>query len=384
LADAVSAQAISLDQFVHDATARNLSLKAIGASTEAKQQDAYGIRLPPPQASLIQMHMSGSDASGFMVDQSVPFPTKITSEHNTRRTQALANEAAKNAREREITSAAKFLYFRLWESQERFRLLNEKAKIVKDHIRLARAAARSDSFLKIHVLKAENDLDLLKNEILQAEQGIRERQIEAAEFLNRDPQTFRPVALEFPLSPIPNESSLEKPFQLQTTKFELESLRSKEKEVRASWFPDFNLQYKEMGATPMMPRYSEVMVGATFPFVFFWETKAESDRAAAERQEGEFLFEKERLKIDAERTTLLERAASLKKQLDQFSNELIPRAEKRLKIVHNLAPRDMETMQDQRETMEAFPDLKLKALSVREQYEKTVMELEKFKSGEAR
>jgi hypothetical protein len=124
------------------------------------------------------------------------------------------------------------------------------------------------------------------------------------------------------------------------------------------------------------------MVGATVPFAFFWETNAESGRAAAKRQEGEFLYEKERRRIDSARVTLFERASSLRRQLDQFTNELLPRAEKRMKIVHNLAPRDMETLQDQRETLEAFPDLKLRALDLREQYEKTIMELEKFASGD--
>lgn len=53
-----------------------------------------------------------------------------------------------------------------------------------------------------------------------------------------------------------------------------------------------------------------------------------------------------------------------------------------MRLVHNLAPRDMETLQDHRETMEAFPGFKLKALDIRDQYEQTVTELEKFQSGD--
>ena len=58
--------------------------------------------------------------------------------------------------------------------------------------------------------------------------------------------------------------------------------------------------------------------------------------------------------------------------------KLIPRAEKRMRLVRNQAPRDMETLQDHREIMEAFPDLKLKSLALREQYEEAVSELEKY------
>jgi hypothetical protein len=59
-------------------------------------------------------------------------------------------------------------------------------------------------------------------------------------------------------------------------------------------------------------------------------------------------------------------------------NKLLPRAEQRMKIVHNLAPRDMETIQDHRETMEAFPNLKMAELELRMQYEETIAELEKY------
>lgn len=375
---------ISLDQFVQEAGKQNLSLKAKTAASVSDRERAYGIRLPPAQVNLIQMQMAGTSTPGFIAAQTLPFPTKIADEHSARRAEAFASEAARNATKQEVIAEARFIYYRLWQAQERLRLLNEKARVIEDHIRLALAASRSDSFLKIHVLKAENDLDLLRNDIVQAEQQIRESQIAAAEFLNRDPNAYRPLASSFPLSPLPQRPALEKPYQIEMKKFELEALRSKERLARAEWFPDFSLQYKEMGATPMLPRYSEIMVGATLPFVFFWQAKAESGRASAQRQEGEFLLERETRRIDAEQATLMERAISLKKQIDQFTNELLPRAEKRMKIVHNLAPRDMETLQDQRETLEAFPDLKLKALSLREQYEKTVMDLEQFASGEGK
>ena len=52
-----------------------------------------------------------------------------------------------------------------------------------------------------------------------------------------------------------------------------------------------------------------------------------------------------------------------------------------MKAVHNLAPRDMETLQDHRETREAFPELQMKALELRLLYEETVTEIEKYLPG---
>ncbi|MCB0392918.1 MAG: TolC family protein [Bdellovibrionales bacterium] len=377
-----AADSVGLDKFISEAMAQSLILKIAKSSADAKAEDSRGIRLPPPQVGFVQMNMEMGSGTGYTIGQAIPFPTKVSSDHSARTAMASAKKEELNAKEMEIRATAKFIYFRLWEAEERRRLLNEKVQIVANHIKLARAASRSDSFLKIHVIKAENDLDLLKNEIIEADQVIRERQIEAAEFLNRSPNTYRPVASDFPVSEIPDQRSIRDPHQLEQMKFELESLKSKESFAKSQWLPDFNVQYKDMGETPSREAYKEIMISATIPFAYFWQPMSESGKASAERMTGQYQLEKATRKIDAEKSTFLERAKSLKLQLDMFANELLPRAEQRMKIVNNLAPRDMETLQDQRETKEAFPDLKLKSLEIRKQYEYAIMELEKFKSEE--
>ncbi len=120
------------------------------------------------------------------------------------------------------------------------------------------------------------------------------------------------------------------------------------------------------------------MVGVSLPFIFFWEPRAASSSATAQRLQAEYEFDKEKRKIQVQKTSLIVKAESLKKQLDNLITKLLPKAEKRMRLVHNLAPRDMETLQDHRETMEAFPDLKLKALEYREQYEEAISELQKY------
>lgn len=377
-------EAMTLQQFLSEARGQNLTLKAEGASALAAKERAVGIALPPPMAGITQMQDQSGKATNFEISQTIPFPTKISSEHSARQLEAEAKNATRSAREREIIADGKLLYFKLWKAQERITYLQEKKSAIEQHLKLARAATRSDSFLKIHLIKAEGDLDLLQNEILQAEQERREKQIEAATFLNRDPGEFKLLTSEFPISPLPREESLRTPNQLEAKRFDLEALKARESEANATWFPEFNLRYREMGGTQMTPRYSEVMVGASLPFVFFWEPKAASGKAAAERMQGEFLLSQEKRRIESQRISLFTKAESLRKQLDQFKEKLLPRAEQRMRLVHNLAPRDMETLQDHRETMEAFPELKLKALDVREQYEEAVAELEKLTSGDSK
>lgn len=376
---AFAEEPITLESFLIKVKAQNLGLKVEAAKADAASARAVGVNIPPPMVGLNRMSMAdGSSASGFEVSQTIPFPTKLTSDRSARKFEAEAQAEMQKAASSEVLAKARLLYFSMWAAQERMNLLKEKKAVIGQHIKLSRAGSRSDSFSNIHILKAESDVDALDNEILTAEQTLRSKQIEAAEFVNADPAQFRPVVKEPPLTALPESSSIASSHQLESARLTLESFRARESEAKSSWFPEFNLRYKQMEATPMFPRYNEVMVGMSLPFVFFWEPRAASSSASAQRLQAEFEFNREKRKIQTDKTSLVVKAESLKKQLDNLLTKLLPRAEKRMRLVHNLAPRDMETLQDHRETMEAFPDLKLKALEYREQYEEAISELQKF------
>lgn len=131
----------------------------------------------------------------------------------------------------------------------------------------------------------------------------------------------------------------------------------------------------------MVPRYNELMVNVSLPFVYFWQPYSESSAATSERLAAEYELQRQARAISGTRSTLISKAESLKKQLDNLKQNLLPKAERRMKLVQNLAPRDLETLQDHREAMEAFPDLKLKAIDLRLEFERTIFELEKYSRG---
>lgn len=370
---------LSLDDFLRTVKSENLNLRTEVAKEEAADAKATGIDLPPPMIGAIQMKEKNRDtASGFEISQTIPFPTKISNDRSARKFEAATQREERKAKEQEVVAEARLLFLSLWAAQERVSLLREKKAVIERHIRLSRAAARSDSFLKIHVLKAESDLDELENEILSEEQGLKQKQAEMAEFINTNPENFLPVAAEPPLTPLPESSALGGSHQLEASRLMLEGSKSRESEAKSSWFPELNIRYKKMGETSMTPEYSEIMVGASLPFVYFWEPKAASRSATADRLQAELAYSKERRRVETAKTVSRTKAEALKKQLENLKTKLLPRAEQRMKLVHNLAPRDMETLDDHRETMESFPDLKLKALELRMQYEEAAAELQKF------
>ncbi len=373
---------VSLKDFLDRVQSQNLDIKIESAKAEAAKARAIGVKIPEPMAGVIQMtDQSGSSTKGFEVSQTVPFPTKMTADLKARDYEAKSQIEMSQTQRNEIVARAKNIYLALWAAQEKSNLLLEKKKIVKGHISLSRSTARSDSFAAVHVVKAEYDYDFLDNEIADAEQSLRAQQIEAALLLNADVNTFKLVATEPGLPSIPKIESADVSPQLQAQKYNLESLRSREFAAKSMWLPDFNFRYKEVEQSSMLPRYNELMVNVTLPFVYFWQPYSESSSATSERLAAEYELQKQERNLTGVRATLMSKADSLKRQLDNLKQNLIPKAERRMKLVHNLAPRDLETLQDHREAMEAFPDLKLKAIDLRLEFERTISELEKYSRG---
>lgn len=370
--------ALTLEDFLNQVQDKNLGLKVESAKTDAASARAIGLAIPAPMVGLIQMkEEGGGKASGFEVNQTIPFPTRLWSERSARKFEATSQEESRKAFLSETLANARLLYFSIWAAKEKVDLLKEKKAAIAQHIKLSRAGSRSDSFSNIHILKAETDVDELDNDIVSAEQTLRNKQIETAEYINADPGQFHPEVKEPRLADLPT-SSIEAPHQIEAAKLTLESFKSRESGAASSWLPEFGLRYKKMGPSSMNARYTEVMVSASLPFVFFWEPHAAKSSAAANTMQAEFELERETRKVQTKKASLEVKAASLKKQIETLNSKVLPRAEKRMRLIHNLAPRDMETLQDHREAMEAFPELKLKALEYREQYEEAIAELQKY------
>lgn len=373
-------QTLALEDFLKMVQDKNLDLLIEGMSASAASSRATGPTIPAPMISAIKMNMqNGKSANGFEIAQMIPFPTKLVSEYRASHNQEKAAFEKNKATESEVLAYARKLFVDLWLAQERLNVLFERQKIIQDHVKLARSTTRSDSSATLHLLTAESELDLLENELNEAREELNERQIQLATFINVDSKNFHPVALAPKLSDIPTDIlPTESTHQLLSTQWEVETLKARELQATSSWAPDFNLRYKQMGATSMFPRYHEIMVGITLPFANFWGPNSQSKGATADRMKKEYEFKRQKQNVDAEKNTLELRAHSLKEQIDLINNKLIPRAHKRMKVMNNLAPRDMQTLKAHLETMDALPELRMKSLDLRMKYEEAIAGLNKY------
>lgn len=372
---------LTLEQFLTLVQSQNLELQLSARSTEGSDANSTGYALPPPMVGVSQFKDMSGNAAGFEISQTIPFPSQLAHDHSARAAEAAGSKSLNKLTQKQTLLEARFNFFSLWLAQEKRAVLIEKKNALQEHLKLATAGARSDSFLKVHLLKTETDIDLLENEITATDQELRDRQIALAQMTQNSPEDFKPSAAEPPLTPVPNKEQFSSPpLQLEINALRLEGLQAREREAKASWLPEFNLKYREMSGTTMNPKYNELMLGMSLPFLYSWEPNRNVGKAKAERLQAELQLTQERLKIESRKTSLLAKVQGLKKQWLQLNEKIIPRAEKRMHLVHHIAPRDMETLVDHREALESFPDLKLKSLEIRNQYEESMLELLRYTS----
>lgn len=372
---------ISLNEFQKKVIEQNLNLKIATSNEKMAASNSNGIRLPAPMISAIRGKSNLSNtSSGFEINQFVPFPSKVSANHSARILDSLAQKEKTVATKNEILANSKLSYIDLYLTQKKIEVILSKKNILIEHIKLARSAVRSDSFFKIHLLKAQSDLDLLENDLDSQKQLLKEKQLKLAEIINEDLENFVPTAIDPGISTIPKLIEKNNIPQLKGLKLTLESMKEKESEEKASWLPDFNIKYKQMTESNMPGKNTEVMVGITLPFLFFWQADAQASIANSQKLQAELELNRETRSVDTKLTSLYLNIESLQKQILNLKNNLIPRAKQRTQIVHNLAPRDMETIQDKRETMEVLPELEMKEIELRMQYEISISELEKFLS----
>jgi outer membrane protein TolC len=255
----------------------------------------------------------------------------------------------------QILADAKTAFVDYWAKSEKLNILKDLQGVISRHTDLARAGARSDSSMKIHLLRAESDLELLENQIESHRQDLLEAQLVIANFLGK----AEPDHFEDPAEPSLSELKItsNEPHQLKAANASLEEYRLRNLEANQAWIPDLSFRYKQMGASSMTTGYSEVMIGVTVPFVFPWDPYRVGNVASSERDQANYRFQKMKIEVQNAKTALQSRAQSYRKQLENLKANILPRAKKRMELIHGIAPRDMESLQDHREILESYSDM---------------------------
>lgn len=335
-----------------------------------------GIRLNPPMIGFMSMKEEGSTARGIEISQEIPFPTKIFKEKEARNLEAKMQNSYFSYRRQEILLQARLTYFEFWKAFEKLKITKEKRDWLKTHTRITRSATRSDSESQIHLLGIESELDMLENEVLESESNLNEKRqtlkTMAPELkdLNFTPVTPEPAILEI--------NSNKKSALLESKEKIVEKAEADLSLKKQSYLPDFFIRYRKFNESEMIPKNEEIMIGVSLPFLLFWQPKAESAEASAKLTRAQAELQKIKIQTETSLASLLQKQESLKKQLDNLNDKLIPRAHKRMKLVDNLSTRTMDGLEAHRSVTLDYLDLRSKAVDTRFEFENTLAEILKL------
>ena len=376
-------EVLSRAQFVEQVLRQNLDLSLVEVESANIEAQASGIRVPPPEVSISQMDMAnGGTARGWQVSQTVPFPTKVSRDYSARQHALHARKDEELAEKQTIAAQANLVYFLVWEAQKQKSILEEKSSLLSSHLKIARAMAQSDTFAKIHLLKAQSEKDQVENDLKTNKQIYQERLSLAAKLLDKNPQTFRFRAEKASMTPVPRFASVEDVPQIRAMKMHLKHSESLEKAAQSEWFPDFKLSYAHMGETLRFPENNQITVGVTLPFAYFWQPDAKSSEGTARRLETEIKLRKEIRNIQEEKVNLEETLKTLLGQIETLEEKILPNAMQRKKLFQNVSPRDLSSLREHLETYLSIPNTKLQILYLKGKYEQAVANLAKYKPAE--
>ena len=357
-------------------------LMAERAAVDESLARSAGIRLPPPMLGFMNMRESGEQNNGIEFSQEIPLPSKINKDLQMREIEKKTQEKVFNYKSKQILTLAKNAYLDFWMAFEKHRLLLEKKHWYLGHLKISRVVAKSDNASQAHFLEIETGADLIENDLLSAENELFQKKLGL--------KVYAPLLVLENLVPFTPDSTLE---EIKSLELILKDKRNaeisiKEAEVdfmetsrdlkKQSYFPDLFVRYRAYEGNQMTPKNEEFMVGVTLPFFYFWQPKAEIKELEAKVARARA----ELNKVSIESTNLiagnLKKIEVLQEQLKRLKEKMIPRAQKRAKIVEIQPARSMEILDSQRMVWLDLLQMREKEIEIKVELEKLISETQKL------
>lgn len=364
---------VSLNEYLSQVQIQSPALQVEKSLSDEASARANGVRISPPMIGFMNMKDASGTNQGIEVSQEIPFPTKISKDHEARQLEADVRKLNQALRQHEIINQARLAYFIFWSAFEKNQILKEKKDWLKKHAKLARTTTRSESAAQIHLLGIESEVDRLENDVLESETKLAETRNALRLFapdLNTDQISPQVPPLEKIQIDQKSNSTL-----ISWKELELKSAQANQSLKKQAYLPDLFVRYRGYKGNDSTAKSQEVMVGVTLPFVFFWQPQAESSESSARALRAEAELRKTRTDVETTLRSLSLKIENLQKQLSNLQDKILPRAHKRMKLVDTLSPRTMEGLDEHRSVMLDYLDLQTKSVDVRLELERSISEL---------
>lgn len=347
---------IPLEDLVVEALKNNSSIKAAGYRVEAIHSGPDHVwYLEPPevgveffQAPIQSFPNPFKDQMevDYSLQQTFPFPGKISSRIEVEHKHAQMGEANLEAGKRRIIREVKTRYYELYLLDRRLEFIREDQSLVNRFIDISRKQYEVGIGRQADILRAQTELTRLKTDSLTLTQNRRAMEGMLNALLGR--KTVRPIRVTSSLSPAPIDWSLDQILpvvkaelpELQAMQAVVEMREAERTMAKKEYYPDFMVrgEYKDILEAPAGSHLGEpgdfwsIMVGMDLPFAFWSAPKYKAgvaQRKAALNQAKEEYSDMENMSRARAQESLLKATAN--GELARISRStLLPQAQQAL------------------------------------------------------
>jgi outer membrane protein, heavy metal efflux system len=333
-----------LEMAIEEAMTNNPEIRA--ATSEMTFMDAKASQagvLPDPELKFMQDAMPGfrwNEAmfSRLMLEQMIPFPSKLSTEREAAR--IFAEHAHHEHLEKidEVLAKVKSAYYELWFYQQTIVLGNESARLMDQFLKIAQTRYGTGSATQQEVLKAQVELSMIRNDLLDLRQKELSAKAMLGALLNRVPTdtigyAMIPEEVHFSMSlDSLLDTGLRRRPMLVHDSLEIDAGKVMLSLAKEQYFPDFRIGLEHL-YSPMdgMTSWS-ISAGITLPFApwSLGRTGAKKEEATASIDKSRALYQADRQMVAGNIRDLYYKADAAKKQLDTYRRGILPQARQSL------------------------------------------------------
>ncbi|MBY0518151.1 MAG: hypothetical protein K2P81_14680 [Bacteriovoracaceae bacterium] len=357
----------SIDAFVSKVKNSNLEIASQSLILTASEARSKGVSLKAPMVGVSQMRtLEEGVAYAFEVQQEVPLSSRLSSDKTSRE-----NAFELQRKESEFFSTEKVLQARLafvsyWKDHEKINYLTEVRDWLKNHLSYARSVVRSDASSNIYALEIESYLGVLENDLSSVKSDLEAEKSKLKELsFDENYEPGLPV-IDDPKN-LPEASSSSRISSISLSKLKVAS--SMLEVAKTSYLPNLIIRARKLDRPMMFMANQEIMLGIDLPFAFFWQPRAEKAEAVANKMIAEANYRKAEVESEALKQSLMKRSDILKNQIKTLKDVSIPAAQKSLKYLKNIAPRDMSGLETHRRIFQDYISLRTQLVELRMAYE---------------
>ena len=334
------AASLTLEQTVDAALRDNAQLRSMRAMWEAAKEKPIQERtLPNPMLAV--KNQNGVDNFNFPstqetrveIEQSFPWPGKLGLKGKIAEKDAAAAEYDYEAMRREVVMMVKETYFDLYSVQQVLTITRADLELLKRMAQIAETMYSTGERTQTDVLKAQTEVTMLQQKLLEYEQQEATLKAKLNQLLNRPADSPLGLAVTTPPVEIEVRDGAVRP-EIKKAEAELQRSRYERDLMQKESWPDYRvgLEYGHMNAGFSDFSNSENVLMLTFGIDLpIWQSKYRAGVRQAEK-----MIEAGQAELEAaqQQTTFDARDARFKLQtarqsLDLYRKQLIPQAKAR-------------------------------------------------------